>query len=216
MSIEPAAPGAGSASNRMAGNAASLDIPVAMPDKAPMPTPESFAAPGYGRFAKAMHWLIAALLAVQFAIGWSMPHIGRNTRPDTLINLHLSFGLLIGLLVAVRLAWRLKHPVALLATTAPPWQQRAAAAGHCALYALLIAIPVLGWMSASGRNFPVSLFGVIEFPSLLRVKHPWTGKLGDVHMVLSNYVLLGVVALHALVALYHHFILKDQTLRRML
>ncbi len=176
-------------------------------------TPEQ---PVYGGFAKALHWLIAALLAVQFAIGWSMPHIGRNTRPDTLINLHLSFGVLIGLLVVLRLAWRIGHPVPLIATSGPRWQQRAAGAGHLVLYALLIAIPVLGWMSASGRNFPVSLFGLVEFPSLLPVKHPWTGKLGDIHTVLSNYVLLGVVALHALFALHHHFVLKDDTLKRML
>jgi len=181
-----------------------------------MSHPESPDTPGYGRFARAMHWLIAALIAVQFAIGWSMPHIGRNTRPDTLINLHLSFGVLIGLLALVRLAWRLMHPVPALATAAPRWQQRAARAGHHLLYVLLIAIPILGWMSASGRNFPVSLFGLIEFPSLLPVKHPWTGKLGDIHMVLSNYVLLTVVALHVLVALHHHFILKDRTLARML
>ena len=163
-----------------------------------------------------MHWLIAALIAVQFAIGWSMPHIGRNTRPDTLINLHLSFGMLIGLLVVVRLAWRLGHPVPPLATAAPPWERGAARAGHYLLYLLLIVIPILGWMSASGRNFPVSLFGLIDLPSVLRVKHPWTGKLGDVHMVLSNYVLLAIVAVHAIAALYHHFKLKDDTLRRML
>src|SRR5262249_26361872 len=155
-----------------------------------------------------------ALLAVQFAIGWSMPHIGRNTRPDTLINLHLSFGMLIALLVVARLAWRLGHPVPLLATAAARWEQRATRAAHYLLYVLLIVIPILGWMSASGRNFPVSLFGLIDFPSVLRAKHPWTGKLGDIHMVLSTYVLLGIVVLHALAALYHHFILKDDTLRR--
>ena len=172
--------------------------------------------PGYGGVAKAMHWLIVALLAVQFAIGWSMPHIGRNTQPDTLINLHLSFGMLIGLLVVVRFAWRLMHPVAPLATAAPRWQERAAIATHHLLYVLLVLIPVLGWLSASGRNFPVSLFGSIGFPSLLPVKHPWTGKIGDVHTVLSNYVLLAAVALHVLAALYHHFVLKDRTLARML
>src|SRR5262249_47028738 len=149
-------------------------------------------------------------------IGWSMPHIGRNTRPDAVINLHLSFGMLILLLVVIRLVWRLAHPVPPLVTAAPRWQQRAATAGHVLLYVLLIVLPVLGWMRASGRNFPVSLFGLIELPSLLPVKHPWTGKLGDIHMVLSNYLLLGIVALHALFALYHHFILKDRTLRRML
>jgi cytochrome b561 len=181
-----------------------------------MPHQKSPGLPGYGSFAKVLHWSITVLIAVQFAIGWSMPHIGRNTRPDTLINLHFSFGMLILLIVIVRLAWRLKHPVSLLTANTPLWQQRAAGAGHLLLYALLLAIPVLGWLSASGRNFPVNLFGLVEFPALLRPKHPWTGTLGDIHMVLSNYILLGVVAMHGLFALYHHFILHDDTLRRML
>ena len=181
-----------------------------------MPQQELSGTPGYGGFAKFLHWSIATLIAVQFALGWSMPHIGRNTRPDTLINLHFSVGMVILLLVIVRLAWRLKRPVPPAATSVPFWQQRTARAVHLLLYVLLIAIPVLGWLSASGRNFPVSLFGVIQFPQLLPTKHPWTGTLGDVHMLLSNYVLLGAVALHALTALYHHFIIHDETLRRML
>src|SRR5262245_19050724 len=144
-----------------------------------MAQPESSHAAGYGGFAVAMHWLIAVLIAVQFALGWSMPHIGRNTRPDTLINLHLSFGMLIGLLVIVRLGWRVMHPVVPLATAAPGWQKRAAVGTHRLLYALLVVIPILGWLIASGRKFPVSLFDLVQLPPLLPAKHPWTGKLGD-------------------------------------
>lgn len=181
-----------------------------------MPHMEPADVPDYGTFAKAMHWLVAALIASQFAIGWSMPHIGRNTRPGTLINLHFSVGMVILLLVIVRLAWRLTHPVPPVTTNVPLWQQRTARVVHLLFYVLLLAIPVLGWMSASGRNFPVALFGVIQFPQLLPAKHPWTGTLGDIHTLLSNYVLLGAVALHGLAALYHHFIVRDETLRRML
>jgi cytochrome b561 len=181
-----------------------------------MPQQELSNTPGYGGLAKILHWSIATLIAAQFALGWSMPHIGRNTRPGTLINLHFSVGMVILLLVIVRLAWRLTHPVPPVPTHVPLWQQRAARAAHWLLYVLLFAIPILGWLSASGRNFPVSLFGVIQFPQLLPAKHPWTGTLGDIHTLLSNYVLLGVVALHGLAALYHHFIVHDGTLRRML
>jgi cytochrome b561 len=53
------------------------------------------ASSGYSSMAKLLHWAIVVLLIVQFTVAWTMPHIGRNTRPDTLINLHLSFGVLI-------------------------------------------------------------------------------------------------------------------------
>lgn len=173
-------------------------------------------SPGYGALAKSFHWLIVLLLAAQFAIGWSMPHIGPRTQPETLINLHFSMGVLILLVVLARLVWRLTHPVPLLVDDARPWQQRLAQVTHFLLYALLLVIPVLGWMSASGRAFTVSLFGLFDLPSLLPPKHPWTSPLGDLHNLLATYGLLGLVGLHVLAALYHHFLLRDRTLARML
>jgi cytochrome b561 len=170
----------------------------------------------YGALAKSFHWLIVILLAAQFAIGWSMPHIGPRTQPETLINLHFSTGALIMIAVLARLAWRLTHPVPLLVDDARPWQQRLAVATHVILYALLLIIPVLGWMSASGRGFTVSLYGLLDLPPILPTKHPWTSPLGDIHNLLSNYVLLGFVGLHVVAALYHHFLLRDRTLVRML
>src|ERR1039458_7891213 len=63
----------------------------------------------YTGTAKALHWLIVALLIVQFVLAWTMPDIKRDTKPDTLINLHLSFGALILLAAIIRLAWRASH-----------------------------------------------------------------------------------------------------------
>ena len=170
----------------------------------------------YGALAKSFHWLIFILLAVQFAVGWSMPHIGPRTVPETYINLHFSIGSLILILVVARLLWRITHHVPLLMDDERPWQKNLAHATHVLLYLLLIVIPVLGWMSANGRGYTVSLFGLLDMPSLLPAKHPWTGPLGDIHDLLSNYVLLGLIGLHVLGALYHHFMLRDRTLLRML
>jgi cytochrome b561 len=171
---------------------------------------------GYGPVAKALHWAIVGLLACQFAIAWTMPDIGPGTtQPDRMIDLHLSFGILILLVIVVRLLWRIGHPVPLLAANVPRWQQLAATAGHHTLYLLLLLMPLLGWASASGRGFPVTLFGIVRLPDILARRAPLTGVLGDVHTLLS-YVLLGVIGLHVLAALYHHFVLRDGTLRRML
>ncbi|HEX9465216.1 MAG TPA: cytochrome b/b6 domain-containing protein [Alphaproteobacteria bacterium] len=98
----------------------------------------------YDRVAKGLHWLIAALLAVQYVIAYFMPHIGRNTPNEGLVNLHLSFGGLILVLVILRLAWRLTHPVPPPGGTAARWLQIATRTGHGLLYAVLLIMPLMG------------------------------------------------------------------------
>ena len=78
-----------------------------------MPHPE---AGGYTPVAKALHWLVALLLGGQYAVAWTMPHIGRNTRPETLINLHFSLGVLILTIVVIRLVTK-----TLRASVVPGW-----------------------------------------------------------------------------------------------
>lgn len=168
----------------------------------------------YGLVAKTLHWSIVGLLIAQFTIAWSMPDIGPRTHPDRLINLHLSFGALILLVVLLRLVWRILNPVELLPGMSPRWQQTAARIMHFALYLLAITIPLLGWASASGRGFAVSFFGLISLPHILPARSRLTSVLGDIHTV-ESYVLLGLVGLHVMAALYHHFIVRDDTLRRM-
>lgn len=169
----------------------------------------------YGRVAQTLHWLIAGMLIVQFPIAWLMPHIGPRTQPDTTINLHLSFGTTIMLIVIIRLLWRLTHPVPPALASVPRWQRAAATVSHVLLYLILLTLPTLGWASASARGFTVSLFGIIPLPGILPAHSRLAGPIGDLHTT-EAYTLLGLVGLHVAAALYHHFILKDETLRRML
>jgi cytochrome b561 len=170
---------------------------------------------GYDLVAKLLHWLIAGLLVVQYAIGWVMPEIHRNTPAEGLISLHLSFGALIVLLVLVRLGWRLTHAAPPPVGGMPRWQALAAQAVHALLYVLLVVLPVLGWMNASYRGYAVSLFDVVPLPALVAKGSPVGRPLGDVHILLS-YAMLGVIGLHVLAALYHRFVLRDEVLQRML
>jgi cytochrome b561 len=103
----------------------------------------------------------------------------------------------------------------------PKWQLQASKWVHRLLYALLLVIPLFGWLNASYRGFTVRLFGLVKLPALIASRttaspdsFSW-GWTGEVHMVLA-YVLLGVIALHVMAALYHHFILRNRTLARML
>ena len=87
---------------------------------------------------------------------------------------------------------------------------------HWLLYGLLFVLPILGWINASYRGFPVSLFGLVELPKLLATRAPGFGWIGDVHGVLANYAMLALVGLHVAAALYHYFVRRDGVLQRML
>jgi cytochrome b561 len=170
---------------------------------------------GYAGTAKALHWTIVALLIVQFIAAWTMPDIKRDTKPDTLINLHISVGVLILFVAVLRLAWRAGHAEPPPEDGLPPWQVQSARAVHWLLYALLFVLPVLGWLNASWRGFPVIMFG-LELPKLLATRASGWGWTGDVHALLATYGLLTLVGLHVAAALYHYFIRRDGVLQRML
>jgi cytochrome b561 len=169
----------------------------------------------YTATAKSLHWIIVLLLVVQFVIGWIMPHIGRNTQPDTLINTHFSIGMLILLVALVRLGWRLAHGEPEPLDGIPSWQMASARVVHRLLYALLFVVPLLGWINASWRGFAVVMFGV-EFPKLIATRAPGWAWTGDLHSVLANYVMLGLVGLHVAAVIYHQFVRRDRILDRML
>jgi cytochrome b561 len=167
----------------------------------------------YDPVAKILHWLIAALLVWQYVIAWQMPHIGRNTPNEGLVNQHLSVGALTLLVVVVRLAWRATHPVPPPAE-ATLWQRRAAAVVHWLLYAFLILNPLMGWANASYRGFQVSLFDLVPLPALVEKGNALGRAMGDIHAQLGWYALI-LIGLHILAALYH-FARRDGVLERML
>jgi cytochrome b561 len=169
----------------------------------------------YTRTAKFLHWLIVVLLIVEFSIAWTMPHIGRNTPLGTLINLHFSFGLLIWGVILIRLVWWSTHGVSKLDDMSR-WQHWSAVVVHSSLYLLLFALPILGWLNASWRGYPVSAFGMFEMPKLVATHGSGWAWTGDLHAFLATYVLLTLVGLHVLAVLYHYFIRHDAVLQRML
>ena len=169
----------------------------------------------YGAVAKSLHWLIVLLLLVQFPLSWIMPGVRAGNETDALIGLHFGIGVLIVPVVLLRLGWRLTHPVPLASDGAPAWQTRLAESTHWLMYLLLLASPPLGWIAANARGFAVSFFDLVALPTLLGADRSLGGLLGAVHQWIS-YILLGIVGLHVAAALYHHFLLRDRTLDRML
>lgn len=178
-----------------------------------MSTPAATAA--YSLTAKRLHWLIVLLVAIQFVTAWLLPHIGRDTQPGTVINLHFSFGILILVVMAVRFVHRLRHPVPLEAADAAPVERMLARTVHRLFYLILLVGPFLGWASASAHRLPVSLFGIVPLPALAPPGAEWGHEAGDIHGTVM-WALLWLIGLHAAAALYHHLVRRDGTLRRML
>lgn len=173
------------------------------------------AARRYGAVAQGLHWLIALLIVVMFGLGWYMADLPLGQRKFDLYQLHKSLGVTIFVLTLLRLAWRMRHPAPPLPTTMASWEKTLAKIAHVLLYLLLLLQPLIGFLQSNAANFPVVVWGVLPLPALLGADEPFAETLVDLHEWGARSILL-LVALHAAAALRHHFMLKDDILRRML
>ncbi|TXI71583.1 MAG: cytochrome b [Limnohabitans sp.] len=168
----------------------------------------------YTPVAKGLHWLMAVLILGLLALGIYMSDLPLSPQKLELYSWHKWFGVTVFLLLWLRLAWRVTHrPPALPETLSAP-MRLAAHAGHAALYLLMLAIPLSGWLMSSAKGFQTVWFGVLPIPDLLGRDRELGDLLQQVHKLL-NLLLMLTLAGHVLAALWHHFVLKDDTLRRM-
>lgn len=179
--------------------------------------------PRYTAVAQALHWLLALGLTAMVVLGLTMAHasLSRMTKFE-LYQLHKSIGITILAVALLRLVWRLTHRPPSLPRDMPGWEKGAAHATHVVLYMLMIGLPLVGWamVSVSPFNLPTVLFGIVPWPhvpglSTVSNKPYWEGVAKLVHAY-GAYLLIALVALHALAALRHHFVLRDDILARML
>ena len=168
----------------------------------------------YGATAKVFHWLVVALLIVQYPLGKFMPHIHRGMTPGDAMTLHISFGITILALMVLRLFWRITHPVA-PATSLPAWQQLISEAVHWLLYALVFATTMTGWIFASERGWSISLFLATPLPTLPIEGSLLARSIGNWHGIME-WTLLLVIGAHVAAAMAHTFIFRDQIMQRML
>jgi len=169
----------------------------------------------YGTVSIALHWLTLAILIGVYACINLTDLYPRGSDPrEALKTWHFMLGLTVLALVALRLLNRLVGHAPVVTPPLPRWQQRLAGAIHIALYALMIVMPILGWLLLSASGKPIPFFGS-QLPSLLAANKALAGQLKEVHETVGTigYFLIGA---HALAALFHHFINRDNTLVRML
>ncbi len=169
----------------------------------------------YGTIAKTLHWAIVLLIILQYVLAETADELPNGVEKLALLSRHKSFGMLILGLVIVRILWKLANRGRPAPVPMPAPQRIAAAAGHGLLYLLLLAQPISGWMMSASANYPVTFFGLFQFPAIIAPDQELHETLEEVHEVLF-YSLAIIAILHALAALYHHFWMKDDALRRML
>ncbi|HLZ96449.1 MAG TPA: cytochrome b [Steroidobacteraceae bacterium] len=172
----------------------------------------------YGAVAVLFHWSVAFLVIGLAALGLYMvtlPDVGFTTKKVTLVLYHKEFGVLAFILLAMRLVWRVTHILPRLVERLPDWQKIAARFVHLSFYALLFALPVTGCLMSSAAGIPVSFFGWFMLPDLVHRDDELFHRYLAIHKWLG-YVLILLIVVHAGAALRHHFVLKDDTLRKML
>ena len=173
-------------------------------------------AEAYGSVAKFLHWAIVLLILPQYFLAEVAHDLPRESAERaSLYGWHISLGMLVLVLALVRIGWKIVNRGQPSPLGDVVWQRKAAAIGHGLLYLLILAQPLSGWAMASAGGGSVGIFGVIGFPPLLGENHDLHEALEEVHEALFN-ALLVVAVVHVAAALYHHWMLKDDTLRRML
>lgn len=170
----------------------------------------------WGTTSQLLHWTIAVLILSIGAVGLVMGELPRSPKWFWVYTLHKSLGLTVLALVLVRIAWRLYAGAPPPVEGTPRWQARLASLTHGAIYVLILAMPLSGWLydSASGLR-PFRWFGLAEVPKLSPPHEALADAMHETHELLF-WVLIALVIGHAGAALYHHFVRRDATLARML
>ncbi|MBI5642935.1 MAG: cytochrome b/b6 domain-containing protein [Deltaproteobacteria bacterium] len=176
---------------------------------------EANAKGGYTLTAITLHWACAALIVSAFALGEYLEGLALSPLKLRLFSYHKWTGVTVFFLAAFRLAWRAYHPAPPLPEEAPPWERSAAKAAHLALYALMFAIPLTGWLMSSAHGFQTVYAGILPIPDLLSKNKETAKQLEFIHSTL-NKALLVIFVLHLAAALKHHFKDRDDVLKRML
>jgi cytochrome b561 len=169
----------------------------------------------YGWLTVSLHWVMLMLILAAYATMEFKSIFPKGTAPrESMATWHYTLGSLVFVLAWLRLVARLMGSEPAIEPPLPAWQSRLRAIMHCALYGLMISIPLLGWLTLNAKGTAVGLLGY-DLPVLIGKSQAAAKVLKDLHEILARtgYLLIG---LHATAALFHHYCRRDNTMRRML
>lgn len=161
----------------------------------------------WGTLARGLHWGMAALFVLQWLAGEYDEVFGGR-------SFHVSLGIVLATVLIVRLGWRLANPVPQLPPGTPAFAALLGRLVHYAWYFLLIALPITGQVYVQAKNKLVSFFGLFDLPILIAKNPGLAEQAEEAHKTLATLALV-LLAVHVAAALKHHFIDRDDVLRRM-
>jgi cytochrome b561 len=163
-------------------------------------------------FSRILHWTMAVMVFAMLFIGVGM--VASLTDYHWLVSIHKPLGMLILIFVAIRLVNRLLNPAPPLPAGMPAWQRFSAQASHVVLYALLFALPLVGWAMLSAARYPIVLYGSLELPPILLLDAALYAVLRTTHTVLA-FLLFATFIAHFSAALMHALIYRDGVFQSM-
>lgn len=163
--------------------------------------------------ARLLHWVMAAMILAMLLIGVGMVSTV-SERYHALLTIHRPLGIAILVLAAIRLLYRLFHPAPPMPAAMPAWQKLAAHASHVVLYALMLAIPLVGWAMLSAGAYPVVLYQALHLPPILPPSPTLYALLRQAHHLLA-FLLFATVLAHFAAALMHALIFRDRVFASM-
>ena len=169
----------------------------------------------WGAISQLLHWTTVLLIVVMAWIGLRMGDMPNGPDKIATYAMHKSIGMTILALVIVRIGWRLYAGAPAPVAGTPRWQHGIASLTHLGIYALLLAMPISGWVLNSSSGFPLQWFGLFNLPAIAGKDQGLHALAEQVHEWLFWTLVLVAVA-HAAAAIHHHLFLRDDTLARML
>lgn len=179
-----------------------------------MSTPRSTSPAEWSGAFKLFHWTTVVLMLGLFALGWVAVAYPLSPMKLALFKWHKSLGLLILGWVLIWLAWRGTHLAPALPVRTPRYERWATHLAHAALYALMLAMSISGWVINSAADFPMKWFGLFRVPQITSPDKGVQDAASLTHLVLF-WALLAVLVVHIAAALHHHFVRRDDILLRM-
>jgi cytochrome b561 len=164
--------------------------------------------------AKWLHWVVAFLMLSVISVAWSFAFVDPAARAEA-IPVHVSIGLIVVLLTLVRLAWRRAAPPPPVPEKTPEWMQSGARIGHFLLYALILFQGVIGLWMAALSPVDIRFFNGFDISALAPASAGSLVYLRTIHFVGACALVLVIVG-HVSAAIWHHFVLRDDVLIRML
>lgn len=167
----------------------------------------------YNTVARTLHALIAVMVIFNLVTGIGGDALEEVWNP---FPLHKGTGMVILVLSLVRLGWRFTWTMPEWPATMGNLQRLVAKVTHAVLYALMLIVPVTGWiMSSANSKYPISIWGLFEWPKLAVAKGSALAEAAHEGHEVLGFLMAGLVVLHIAAALHHHFVIKDNILRRM-